>query len=65
MFGEELSGPEYSGRFIEEVKEMGIGYVTDSMVLSVSGRPRRHVRVPVARIHPHEGRRGGTLHRLP
>ena len=33
MFGEELSGPEYSGRFIEEVKEMGIGYVTDSMVL--------------------------------
>lgn len=36
MFGEELSGPEYSGRFIEEVKEMGIGYVTDSMVLSVS-----------------------------
>ena len=36
MFGEELSGPEYSGRFIEQVKELGIGYVTDSMVLSVS-----------------------------
>lgn len=36
MFGEELSGPEYSGRFIDEVKEAGIGYVTDSMVLSVS-----------------------------
>ena len=36
MFGEELSGPEYSGRFIDEVKEAGIGYVTNSMVLSVS-----------------------------
>lgn len=36
MFGEELSGPEYSGRFIDEVKEAGIDYVTDSMVLSVS-----------------------------
>lgn len=36
MFGEELSGPEYSGRFIDEVKKAGIGYVTDSMVLSVS-----------------------------
>ena len=36
MFGEELSGPEYSGRFIDEVKAAGIGYVTDSMVLSVS-----------------------------
>ncbi|MCI8387547.1 MAG: FAD-dependent oxidoreductase [Clostridiales bacterium] len=36
MFGEELSGPEYSGRFIEDVKNEGIGYVTNSMVLSVS-----------------------------
>ena len=36
MFGEELSGPEYSGRFIDEVEAAGIGYVTDSMVLSIS-----------------------------
>ncbi len=36
MFGEELSGPEYSGRFIDDVKAHGIGYVTNSMVLSVS-----------------------------
>jgi NADPH-dependent 2,4-dienoyl-CoA reductase/sulfur reductase-like enzyme len=36
LFGEELSGPEYSGRFIDEVKKAGIGYVTNSMVLSVS-----------------------------
>ncbi len=36
MFGEELTGPEYSGRFIEEVKRAGIGYVTDSMVLALS-----------------------------
>lgn len=36
MFGEELTGPEYSGRFIEEVMAAGIDYVTDSMVLSLS-----------------------------
>ncbi len=36
MFGEELTGPEYSGRFIEEIKTAKIGYVTSSMVLSVS-----------------------------
>ena len=36
MFGEELTGPVYSGRFIDEVKAAGIGYVTNSMVLSVS-----------------------------
>ncbi len=37
MFGEELTGPEYAGRFIEQVKNEGIPFVTDSMVLSVSG----------------------------
>jgi len=36
MFGEELTGPEYAGRFIDKVKEMGIGYVLNSMVLSLS-----------------------------
>ena len=36
-FGEELTGPEYAGRFIDIVKERGIGYLTDSMVLSLSG----------------------------
>lgn len=34
-FGEELTGPEYSGRFIDEVVSRGIGYTTDSMVLSL------------------------------
>jgi len=36
MFGEELTGPEYAGRFIDKVKEMGINYVLNSMVLSLS-----------------------------
>ena len=36
MFGEELTGPEYAGRFIDIVKERGIGYLCDAMVLSVS-----------------------------
>ena len=34
-FGEELTGPEYAARFIEQVKEAGIEYATDSMVLSL------------------------------
>jgi len=36
MFGEELTGPEYAGRFIDRVKELKIGYVLNSMVLSLS-----------------------------
>mgnify|MGYP004461812653 FL=1 len=34
-FKEELTGPEYAGRYIEQVKDAGIPYVTDSMVLSI------------------------------
>ena len=34
-FKEELTGPEYAGRYIEQVKGAGIPYVTDSMVLSI------------------------------
>lgn len=36
MFGEELTGPEYAGRFIDIVRERKIGYLCDAMVLSVS-----------------------------
>ena len=35
-FKEELTGPEYAGRYIEQVKERGIRYETGSMVLSIS-----------------------------
>ncbi|MCC5911373.1 MAG: FAD-dependent oxidoreductase [Clostridiaceae bacterium] len=35
VFKEELTGPEYAERFIEELKEMGIDYKLDTMVLSV------------------------------
>lgn len=34
-FGEELSGPEYAGRFIELLKDTDIDVKTDTMVLSV------------------------------
>ena len=34
-FKEELTGPEYAGRYIEQVKDAGISYVTDTMVLSI------------------------------
>ncbi len=35
-FKEELTGPEYAGRFIEQTKSLGINFETGSMVLSVS-----------------------------
>lgn len=35
-FKEELTGPEYAGRFIEKVKEMGIPYKLNTMVLDVT-----------------------------
>lgn len=35
-FGEELSGPEYAGRFIDEVRSLNIQILTDAMVLSVT-----------------------------
>ena len=36
-FGEELSGPEYAGRFIELVEEKGIDVMLNTMVLSIEG----------------------------
>ena len=35
-FGEELSGPEYAGRFIEQVEATDIDVYTDTMVLNIS-----------------------------
>ena len=35
-FGEELTGPEYAGRFSDEVEKLGIEYKTDTMVLEVN-----------------------------
>ena len=34
-FGEELTGPEYYGRFVEEAKKCGVEYMLNSMVLEV------------------------------
>ncbi len=36
QFGETLSGPEYAGRFIDEVKRLGIPFVTNTTVLSIA-----------------------------
>ncbi|MCX7772224.1 MAG: FAD-binding protein, partial [Clostridia bacterium] len=36
VFGEELTGPEYAYRFIDQVYSMGISYMTDTMVLEIS-----------------------------
>ena len=35
-FGEELSGPEYADRFIQQIAEKNIEYKTDTMVLEVT-----------------------------
>ncbi|MGN1347070.1 MAG: NAD(P)/FAD-dependent oxidoreductase [Eubacteriales bacterium] len=40
-FGEELSGPEYAGRYIQMAREAGIPILTNSMVLALTGD--RHV----------------------
>ena len=34
-FGEELTGPEYYGRFVEEAKKCNVDYILNSMVLEV------------------------------
>ena len=39
-FGEELSRPEYAGRFIEMVKDAGVTVLLDTMVLSIDGEER-------------------------
>ena len=38
-FGEELTGPEYAHRFVEEAKSLGIEYKVDTMVLDISTIP--------------------------
>lgn len=35
-FGESLSGPEYAGRFIAKVKELGIRFLTDAAVTEIT-----------------------------
>lgn len=36
-FGETLSGPEYSQRFIDMVNELGISYITNATVIDLTG----------------------------
>ena len=35
-FGEQLTGPEYAERYSDKVKELGIPYITETMVVDVS-----------------------------
>jgi NADPH-dependent 2,4-dienoyl-CoA reductase/sulfur reductase-like enzyme len=36
IFNEELTGPEYAERFINELKSMDIDYLTGTMVLTIT-----------------------------
>ena len=51
-FQEELTGPEYAGRYIQMVEEAGIPYVTDTMVLDIQTLEdgRKHV-MEIGRAH--------------
>ena len=39
-FGEELTGPEYAYRYEERVRELGIPFVLDTMVIDIDGERR-------------------------
>lgn len=39
-FGEELSGPEYYGRFVDEIKPLGIDVMLNTMVLEVNAQEK-------------------------
>ena len=41
-FKEELTGPEYAGRFIDQLLEMNIEYKLDTMVLDVTDKKEIH-----------------------
>ena len=43
VFKEELTGPEYAERFIDELQEMKITYLLDSMVLDITKEKEVHV----------------------
>ncbi|MDI6600781.1 MAG: FAD-dependent oxidoreductase [Thermoanaerobacteraceae bacterium] len=48
-FNEELTGPEYADRFIKQVKELGIEYKLDTMVLDIT--PDRKITA----VNSHDG----------
>lgn len=51
-FGEELTGPEYAGRFSDEVEQLGIEYKVDTMVVDVIQKENDFV---VSAINPVDG----------
>ena len=46
VFGEQLTGPEYAERYIVQLEELGIEYVTDTMVLEVTEEKIIHMVSP-------------------
>ena len=57
-FKEELTGPEYAGRFIELVRKTNIEVKTDTMVLAVTPEKRVHA------VNEKDGySAGGRVHR--
>jgi NADPH-dependent 2,4-dienoyl-CoA reductase/sulfur reductase-like enzyme len=46
FFKEELTGPEYADRFIERLKDSGVEWLTDTMVLELTGDRRMLVAGP-------------------
>lgn len=42
-FGEELTGPEYAGRFIDLLEHTGVQVLTDTMVLDITADKKIHI----------------------
>jgi NADPH-dependent 2,4-dienoyl-CoA reductase/sulfur reductase-like enzyme len=49
-FGEDLSGPEYAGRWIDRVRDARLDVLSETMVLGVDTRPALRV-VATSRVH--------------
>ncbi len=39
-FGEDLTGPQYSHRFVEKARDLGVHFILDSMILELSSEKR-------------------------
>ncbi|MGE5573023.1 MAG: NAD(P)/FAD-dependent oxidoreductase, partial [Bacteroidota bacterium] len=48
-FGEELTGPEYAGRFVEQARAAGVEFMLETMVLEVAPDLR------ILAVSPHDG----------
>ena len=64
-FGEQLTGPEYAGRFIEMLKDTGVKVQLDTMVLEVTAGQKGSLRLQGVRLSDHRSQEHRSGHGLP